>query len=351
LLLERLLAEHGPALVGSPYGAASRLRGGSGMAAPTAGAMPSASTAKPKGYRMGDEDKPVAKVVVLPYLLTAEEATSADSSVVTVHPKKAEELGLMAGDTVRLKGRRDRETLCALQVSDKVGEGAVQLSAVTRSNLRLTLGDSLKMYRCDSAKHGTSIKVLPFSDTMAGLTNEELKEQLVRASPHDRSTQHAAAPAYRHCAARAVPPHPPTPLPPCPPAAHPRVGDCAGACSVGVGGRGGGRRGAKPRPARPESDGCAPDLCGGPHPSPHPNQVEPYFKGADGAEAPYRPVTEGDVIQLQVGTQLAEFKVVETEPPRHCIVSPDTDIDMEEEPLERSLEEVPHPPPANLLSP
>jgi len=74
--------------------------------------------------------------------------------------------------------------------------------------------------------------------------------------------------------------------------------------------------------------------------------VEPYFKGADGAEAPHRPVTEGDVIQLQVGTQLAEFKVVETEPPRHCIVSPDTVIDMEEEPLERSAEEVPHPPAA-----
>ena len=54
--------------------------------------MPSASMAKPKPTRMGDEDKPAAKVVVLPYLLTAEEATSTDSSVATVHPKKAEEL-------------------------------------------------------------------------------------------------------------------------------------------------------------------------------------------------------------------------------------------------------------------
>ena len=78
-------------------------------------------------------------------------------------------------------------------------------------------------------------------------------------------------------------------------------------------------------------------------------QVEPYFKGADGAEAPHRPVTEGDVIQLQVGTQLAEFKVVETEPPRHCIVSPETEIDMEEEPLERSAEEVPPSPRCRTL--
>jgi hypothetical protein len=250
LLLERLLAEHGPALVGSPYGAASRLRGGSGMAAPTAGAMPSASTAKPKGYRMGDEDKPVAKVVVLPYLLTAEEATSADSSVVTVHPKKAEELGLMAGDTVRLKGRRDRETLCALQVSDKVGEGAVQLSAVTRSNLRLTLGDSLKMYRCDSAKHGTSIKVLPFSDTMAGLTNEELKEQLVRASPHDRSTQlrlRTATVPPEQC----HPTHPPPSRPALPPPILGWGTVRAHAPSVWVGGGGGAtRRQAPPSAAR-----------------------------------------------------------------------------------------------------
>ena len=92
--------------------------------------------------------------------------------------------------------------------------------------------------------------------------------------------------------------------------------------------------------------------CGGPSPSPAPEQVEPYFKGADGAEAPFRPVTEGDVIQLQLGAQLAEFKVVETEPPRHCIVSPETAIDMEEEPLERSVEEVLlRPPPARTPAP
>ena len=219
LLLEQLLAEHGPTLVGSQHGAASRLRGGSGMAAPTAGAMPSAATAKPKGYRMGDEDKPAAKVFVLPNLLTAEEATSADSSVVTLHPKKAEELGLMAGDTVRLKGKRDRETLCALQVSEKVGKGAVQLSAVTRTNLRLSLGDALKLYQCDSVKHGTSIKVLPFSDTMAGLTNEELKEQLVRTSPHTCYLPAACSPQPRLRTA-VVPPepcHPPPPPPALPP--------------------------------------------------------------------------------------------------------------------------------------
>ena len=186
-LLERLLAEHGPAVVDgeSRQTLASRLRGGSaGMAAPMSGVQPQASptmsgAAKPaRKVKLGEEDKPEAKVVVLPNLLTAEEAKDADSSVCTIHPKKAAEIGLMDGDTVRIKGKRDRETLCVLKESDGVSEGAVQLSAVTRSNLRLELGEPCKAYGCDSVKHGTSVKLLPFSDKMAGLSNEELKEQL-----------------------------------------------------------------------------------------------------------------------------------------------------------------------------
>ena len=192
------------------------------------------------------EEKPdAAPAKALPNQLLAEEAVTPDSSVVTMHPSKVEELGLLEGDNVRLKGKRDCETLCTLKASEKVPVGSAQLSAVTRSNLRLELGDALKVYRCDDVKEGTSVKLLPFSDAMAGLSSEELKEQL----------------------------------------------------------------------------------------------VQPYFHGADGADAPLRPVSEGDVIRLQHGTQVAEFKVIETEPPRHCVVAADTAIDMEDEPLDRTLEE------------
>ena len=229
-----------------------RLRGGAGgMAAPMSAehAPPPAAMrpAKKQPPKAVPEEKPEEEqpVKALPNQLLAEEAVTPDSSVVTMHPSKVEELGLLEGDNVRLKGKRDCETLCTLKASEKVPVGSAQLTAVTRSNLRLELGDALKVYRCDDVKEGTSVKLLPFSDAMAGLSSEELKEQL----------------------------------------------------------------------------------------------VQPYFLGADGAEAPLRPVSEGDVIRLQHGTQVAEFKVVETEPPRHCVVAADTAIDMEDEPLDRALEE------------
>jgi len=249
-LFEQLLAEHRHSTVDRQLSGLGTLRGGASMAAPmSAESSAPPMRAKPKLERepaLGEKPEEAPKSVALPNQLTAEEATTADSSVVTMHPQKAKELGLMQGDTVRLKGKRDCETLCMLKESDKVASGSVQLSAVTRSNLRLQLGDVLKVYRCDTVKHGKSIKLLPYSDKMAGLSNEELKEQL----------------------------------------------------------------------------------------------VEPYFQGKDGKTPEHRPVSEGDVIQLQHGAQLAEFKVVETEPPRHCIVAPDTEIDMEDEPLDRTLEPV-----------
>jgi len=61
--------------------------------------------------------------------------------------------------------------------------------------------------------------------------------------------------------------------------------------------------------------------------------------GADGESAPYRPVQEGDLIRLRHGAQIVECKVVETEPPKRCIVSPDTVLDMPDEELDRAEEE------------
>jgi len=67
--------------------------------------------------------------------------------------------------------------------------------------------------------------------------------------------------------------------------------------------------------------------------------VKPYFHGEVGTEAPFRPVREGDLIRLQHGAQTVELKVIETEPAGRCVVSPDTELDMEGEPLDRREEE------------
>ena len=111
---------------------------------------------------------------------------------------------------MRLKGKRDRETLCVVKASSKLDEEGIALAAVTRTNLMLSLGDATKAYACDDVKHATKALVLPFADAMGGLSLEEIHEKL----------------------------------------------------------------------------------------------IVPYLQGAEGEEAPYRPVMEGDLIRLRHGAQI-----------------------------------------------
>ena len=61
--------------------------------------------------------------------------------------------------------------------------------------------------------------------------------------------------------------------------------------------------------------------------------LKPYFTGA------YRPVHENDIFLCRSGMRVVEFKVVETDPEGYCIVTPDTVIHSEGEPVKRKEEE------------
>eukprot|EP00959_Pyramimonas_sp_CCMP1952_P457312 9474716-Pyramimonas_sp.AAC.1 len=61
--------------------------------------------------------------------------------------------------------------------------------------------------------------------------------------------------------------------------------------------------------------------------------LKPYFLEA------YRPVRKGDIFVVRGGMRAVEFKVVETEPAEYCIVSPETEIFCEGEPLHREDED------------
>ena len=158
-----------------------RLRGGQAAAPMTADAAPVSKPKRaPKAAAKAEEEPKAAGTVLRPNQLTVEAgAADQDGSVAVFHPSKLSELGLMTGDIVRLKGRRDRETLCMVQESKKVGEGSVQIAAVTRENLMLSLGDSTKAYQCDNVKTATRAVILPFSDSMGGLTADEIHNELL----------------------------------------------------------------------------------------------------------------------------------------------------------------------------
>ena len=61
--------------------------------------------------------------------------------------------------------------------------------------------------------------------------------------------------------------------------------------------------------------------------------LKPYFLEA------YRPVHKGDIFVVRGGMRAVEFKVIETDPSPFCIVSPDTVIHHEGEPVKREEEE------------
>ena len=161
------------------------LRGGAnGMVAPAASAgrtrSPADGAAAADGAAGGGG---AARKPRLDHTLMVEEPGSdLDNGVAAVHPDKADELGVMSADIVRLRGKRSRETLCTLEVDEKVPIGSVWLSRTTRDIVRTPAGQSLKVYHCDKVKPGLRVQLSPVKDADGGLSIEEILEQVVK--PH-----------------------------------------------------------------------------------------------------------------------------------------------------------------------
>lgn len=114
------------------------------------------------------------------------QATADDNSVATINPATMETLGLFRGDTIIVRGKKRKDTgeyclaaayplLTPLSVliclsSDDVDEGKIQMNKVARNNLRVKLGDVCNIHACPEIKYGKRIHVLPFDDSIEGLT-------------------------------------------------------------------------------------------------------------------------------------------------------------------------------------
>ena len=57
---------------------------------------------------------------------------------------KTEELLLFRGDTVVLRGKKRRETVCIVLTDDSCSDGRIRINRVTRNNLRVRLGDVIR---------------------------------------------------------------------------------------------------------------------------------------------------------------------------------------------------------------
>ena len=52
-----------------------------------------------------------------------------------------DELGFFRGDTVLLKGKKRKETVCIVLSDDTVANEKIRMNRVVRNNLRVRLGD------------------------------------------------------------------------------------------------------------------------------------------------------------------------------------------------------------------
>ena len=99
-----------------------------------------------------------------------EESTQDDNSVVCLHPNTMETLNLFRGDTVLIKGKKRRDTVCIVLADETCEETKIRMNKVIRTNLRVRFGDIVSVHQCPDVKYGKRVHILPIDDTVEGLS-------------------------------------------------------------------------------------------------------------------------------------------------------------------------------------
>merc|ERR1719498_2311094 len=81
-----------------------------------------------------------------------------------------DELQLFRGDNVLLKGKKRKDTVCIVLSDPDLEEGKIRMNKTVRKNLRVRLGDVVTVSPCGDVPYGKRVHVLPFDDTIEGIT-------------------------------------------------------------------------------------------------------------------------------------------------------------------------------------
>ncbi|KAK0588310.1 hypothetical protein LWI29_037755 [Acer saccharum] len=138
------------------------------MADPSSSAAAKATTSDPNSKK--DYSTAILERKKSPNRLVVDEAINDDNSVITMHPATMERLQFFRGDTVLIKGKKRRDTICIVLADEQCEEPKVRMNKVVRSNLRIRLGDVVSVHQCPDVKYGTRVHILPVDDTIEGVT-------------------------------------------------------------------------------------------------------------------------------------------------------------------------------------
>merc|ERR1711935_44362 len=173
-----------------------------------------------------------------PHRFIVDDALNDDNSTVTFHPDVMEEMDFFRGGHVKIRGKRSKFTIAVSLPDEDCEPAKIRMNKVMRKNLKVLLGDVVIVHNCEDCKYGKKIHILPFEDSIEGVTGNLFDTYL-----------------------------------------------------------------------------------------------KPYFMEA------YRPVRQGDCFLVRQAMHPVEFKVVETDPAEYCLVTHDTIIHCEGEPIKREDEE------------
>ncbi|XLS47622.1 hypothetical protein HN51_021980, partial [Arachis hypogaea] len=79
-------------------------------------------------------------------------------------------LQLFRGDTILIKGKKRKDTVCIALADDTCEEPKIRMNKVVRSNLRVRLGDVVSVHQFSDVKYGKHVHILPIDDTIEGVT-------------------------------------------------------------------------------------------------------------------------------------------------------------------------------------
>lgn len=133
------------------------------------GAGPSSAPPAKDGDKKKDLSTAILDKKKSPNRLIVDDATNDDNSVIALSPVKMEELGLFRGDTVLLKGKKRKDTVCIVLADEECEDARIRCNRVVRNNLRVRLGDVISVSACPNIQYGKRIHVLPFSEDLEGL--------------------------------------------------------------------------------------------------------------------------------------------------------------------------------------
>ena len=115
-----------------------------------------------------------------PNWLVVDKAVNDDNSVVGLHPDTMEKLQLCRGDTIFIKGKKRKDTICIALVDETCEAPKIRMNKVVRSNLRVRLGDFVSVHQCPDVKYGIRVHILPIDDTIDGVTGNLFDTYLKR---------------------------------------------------------------------------------------------------------------------------------------------------------------------------